>query len=123
MTKKCLILSFLTIISTEILLLLFNQLWFKSAYSWVYLIVPVVYAVFQTVFCINIKAFFSTNDGVKYFFLYKGIKFFVAVAFILIYILVAKEVDKWLPIRVIVYYLAFLITETVISTRYQKKNN
>ncbi|MCQ2369716.1 MAG: hypothetical protein MJ007_04480 [Paludibacteraceae bacterium] len=105
------------------MLLLFNQLWFKSAYSWVYLIVPVVYAVFQTVFCINIKTFFSTNDGVKYFFLYKGIKFFVAVAFILIYILVAKEVDKWLPIRVIVYYLAFLITETVISTRYQKKNN
>ncbi len=123
MTKKCLILSFLTIISTEILLLIFNQVWFKETYRLSYLSVPVIFALFQTVFCLNIKNFFSTNDGIKYFFIYKGLKFFVAVAFILIYILVAKDVDKWLPIRVIVYYLAFLITETVISTRYQKKQN
>lgn len=123
MTKKCLIFSFLTIISTEILLILFNQLWFKGTYKWIYLLVPAVFAAFQTVFCINIKKFFSTNEGVKFFFLYKGLKFFTAVAFLLIYVLVAKDIDKWLPIRVIVYYLAFLITETVISTRYQKKNN
>ncbi|MCQ2350574.1 MAG: hypothetical protein MJ003_01205 [Paludibacteraceae bacterium] len=120
MIRNGIIATLIAVIVTEVLLFIVDYVWTGNPLNFWYLLIPIMYCGFQTVFILNVKDFLTDKSGIKYFFLYKGVKFFTVVAFILLYAFIAKEPDKWIPIRVIIYYFEFLVMETVLSTKIQK---
>lgn len=119
-SKSALIITLLTFIIAEIVLYGVNQMAFKGAYSWIYLVIVALYVVLQILFCLNMEKFFTSNSGVRMFFIYKACKFMFIICPLVIYIFVAKEVDIWIPVRASVYYFIFLIEETLMSLKYQQ---
>ena len=110
-----------TVILTELLLTAVNQVAFERPYSMLYPIIAVMFAAIQLAFWFNMEKFFTSNQGVKLFFVYKACKFLFIFCPMVIYIFVAKEADIWIPVRISVFYFVFLIEETLMSLKYQKK--
>jgi len=117
--KSELIISLISIVVLEIVLYGVNQIAFKRDFSDIYIAIPVLFTMTQVMYCLNLEKFFSSNSGVKIFFVYKACKFFFIICPLIIYVFVAKNVDVWIPIRASVYYFIFLVEETLMSLKYQ----
>lgn len=118
--KKETTIAFINVVLTEIILCGINQIMFSKPYFFVYALFPVVFLIFESIFCYNIDNFFSDNKGVMKFFIFKGIKLFTVAIPVFAYIFAAKEPDIWIPIRACAYYLVFLVVETLMSVKHQE---
>lgn len=116
-------LSTLLIIGLEIVLCGVQQFVLGEPYSYLYALNAIIYAVIQTMFCLNIDTFSEDGrKGIRYFFLYKMAKLLVVIIPLFIYVVVVNKIDVWVPIRVAAYYFSFLVVETVIMVKRQKNN-
>lgn len=109
-----------TVVVLEMLLYAVNQVAFERPFHHFYTGIAVAFAVIEVLFCLNMDKFFSSNAGVKMFFIYKACKFLFLLCPMIIYIFAAKQPDIWIPIRTSVFYFIFLIEETLMSLKYQR---
>lgn len=117
--KSELIISLISIVVLELILYGVNQIAFNRPYSNTYIAIPALFTLTQIMYCLNLDKFFSSNAGVRMFFIYKACKFFFIICPLLIYIFVAKDSNVWIPVRTSVYYFVFLVEETLMSLKYQ----
>jgi len=115
-------LTLIIILGLEIALCGVQQFILGKPYSFYYAAITLIFATIQTLYCLNIDKFSKGRDGIRDFFIYKAAKLFIVILPLFIYVVVSDKIDVWIPIRVAVYYFAFLIIETVITAQRQKNN-
>jgi len=117
--SKNITLSLLVIVGAELVLLGINQIILKQPYNLFYSVIALVYATFQYFFCKNLDKFTNGVNGLKNLLIYKGVKFFIVVMPLLLYVFIAEVPDLWIIIRVTTYYFVFLTVETILFVKHQ----